>query len=225
MQWQGQTPQELPSTLDAHIGSYGLMLSLVGNACAPLCIVNLAPYYASRVPLLPSETRRFKWHTMVSVNTHFLVVLLTLLLCLIPILYHLTWPVFLSLLHRIVASHKESGIILSHFLVTVVESSDKNKKGRNLAFRLTVSKEESVFILEGNTWYRKARQGARCMSLAGHMVFIHRTQSILGNGTCLWNLKAFPQLFTSWSWRFLWAANQLRNKDKRLPNYEGSALL
>lgn len=150
-----------------------------------LCIVNLAPHFVSRVPLLPSETRRFKRYTMGSVNTHFLAVLLALLLCLIPILYHLTWPVFLSLLHRIVASHKESGIVLSYFLVAVVESSDKNKKGRNLAFRFTVSKEESAFILEGNTWYRKARQGARCMSLAGHMVCIHRKQSILGNDTCL----------------------------------------
>lgn len=83
------------------------------------------------------------------------------------------------------ASHKESGIVLSYFLVAVVESSDKNKKGRNLAFRFTVSKEESTFILEGNTCYRKARQGARCMSLAGHMVFIYRKQSILGNDTCL----------------------------------------
>lgn len=92
-----------------------------------LCIVNLAPHYASRVPLLPSETRCFKRYTMVSVTTYFLVVLIEPLLCLILILYHLTWPVFFSLLHGMVANHKESGIILSYFLVAVVESSNKNK--------------------------------------------------------------------------------------------------
>lgn len=94
-----------------------------------LCIVNLAPHYASSIPLLPSETRRFKRYTMVSVTTYFLVVLIAPLLCLILILYHLTWPVFFSLSHGMVANHKETGIILSYSLVAVVESSNKNKEG------------------------------------------------------------------------------------------------
>ena len=81
---------------------------------------------------------------MVSVTAYFLVVLIVPLLCLILILYHLTWPVFFSLSHGMVANHKESGIILSYFLVAVVESSDKNKEGRNLECRLTVSKGESA---------------------------------------------------------------------------------